>query len=123
MKAYFWKPDIDADCGIAVIADNYKEAKLLGSQYWGAEYGHESCDWFIEQRCKLLKGANIEGLPKGVVDIAEEGLKRGLYGYVEYSICPNCYDDDVTVYYDKEKGFYCCSCEDEVLNNKEIKEQ
>lgn len=109
MKAYFWKPDKDELTGIAVIADNLKEAKRLGYSFWGSEYGHDLD--FTDQRCSLLKeDYDIEGLPKGVVEGGIDGLKRGLYDYIEDD-CPACgnlsqiYKDDETLL-----GIGCHDC-------------
>ena len=68
MKAYWWQPDRDGDeGGVAVIADNGKEAMKLGRLWWERNIGLDG--EFIEQRCRLLRGKDIQidGLPKGTV--------------------------------------------------------
>jgi len=102
------KPHEDSESGIAVIANNYREAKRMGYSWWGSEHGHE-CD-YIEQRVKLVKNANVEGLKEGPIDDFIEGLKRGLYGYV-LEECPICKSEMVEIYYDDEQDrIGCDSC-------------
>lgn len=113
LKVYFWYPDADADEGIAVIAENSREAKKLGASWWGCNCGHEDADWFILQRCKLIQDADVTGLEKGALEDGIEGLKRGIYGYAISSDCPRCGADDGDVYYDREsKEFSCTNCQD-----------
>lgn len=107
MKAYFWKPSSEEEFGIAVVAENNKEARKIGWTFWGCEYGNEA--EFTEQRCTLIKDCRIDGLPKGPVDNLIEGLKHGLYCYAEESECPRCGRDGQRVMFDN--GFYCGNCE------------
>lgn len=111
LKPYMWSPEEDSEYNYAVIAESHKEAKKLGANYYGKEVGHDSPDWFIEQRCHLIKrNVNIEGLSKGVIDDGLDGLKRGFYSWIDYETCPKCKTDDTTVYY--EDGYYCNHCEE-----------
>lgn len=93
LKAYFWKEHEDAETGIAVIAHNSKEAKKIGSDWWGAEVGHDDYDWFINQRITWLKEAKLDGSESvGVIDDYKEGIKKGLYAWVdgEGECCEKC---------------------------------
>jgi len=81
----------------------------MGWAFWGSEYGHDEA--FTDQRCTLIKDANVEGLPKGPCEDLIEGLKRGFYSHVEEAKCPNCQQDGQTVYYEDGK-FYCIDCEE-----------
>lgn len=115
MKAYQYSPHPDYEHVIGVVADNVKEAKKLGSVFWGSEHGFDSHDWFIEQRAKLIKDIDINGLPKGVVPYSLDGLRRGFYAWLEYEDCPRCGEHDTRVSYDLdyfEGGFYCYECEE-----------
>lgn len=113
LKAYMFKPDRDSDCGIAVIAESAKAAKKIGWNFWESEYGIE--DEYVDCRVKLIKDARIEGLSSGALDDSIEGLKRGLYGYVEEAECPRC-SNTGTVYWDD--GFFCGNCEDMIKCEK-----
>lgn len=42
LKAYFWKPTEDDDYGLAIIAENFKEARKLGWSAWGQEEGNDA---------------------------------------------------------------------------------
>ena len=115
MKAYFWKEDKDSDSCVAVIADNSKEAKEIGSSWWGKEVGHNESDWYIQQRVNLVKDKdiNIKGLSKGVIK-AKEGMRRGIYGWVEDN-CDRCkkYGTLTNVLTDTNQCI-CSDCEEEV---------
>jgi len=88
LKGYYWSCHEDAEKGIAVVAENSKEARNIGSQWWGEQVGHDSSDWFIEQRCKLMN-KYVKDLPKGVI-LGKQGLIHGLYGYIENEECDIC---------------------------------
>ena len=91
LRAYFWQCHTDDETGIVIIAGSVKEAKVLGTAEWGRTVGHEP-DWFINQCCKWQRNANITGLSKGFVNELE-GLRRGLYGWVEDGACDVCSND------------------------------
>jgi hypothetical protein len=113
LKAYFWKDDEDAETDIAVIAENSKEARKIGSDYWSEKIGHDDPDWFINQSCKLNrdKEINIEGLKKGAVDDVKEGLKRKLYGFVEDN-CEMCGKNTYLYNVTKDNKCICSDCEE-----------
>ena len=100
---YFVKEE-EADFGIGVIADSAKEAKKIA---WdsGREYLEDSL--YIDVTAKWIKGANVSGLKKGICSLTLDGLKRGIYGYIENEDCPNCGAKGGTVYYDEDDGFWC----------------
>ena len=105
MRAFFVKDD-DEDTGWGVVADNAKEAKKIA-------WNHPDCDFWndwIEVSVKWIKHADVKGLKKGVVTDILEGLKRGIYAFVEYEDCPNCGSKETMIYY--EEGFYCDACEE-----------
>ena len=117
MKAYFWKPDRDSDSCVAVIADNSKEAKELGASYWGSDVGHDSHDWYIEQRVNLIKKKEIDikGLSKGAV-VGKEGLRRGLYSWIEEE-CDICKLHKTLSQFIIATGQCICSDCDEKINS------
>lgn len=91
LKGYLWIPDEDGEFGIAVIAETNREARKLGYTWWGEQCGHDDPDSFILQRCRLIKGPiRIDDLEKGVLSDGKEGLRRGLYGFVEDERCDVC---------------------------------
>lgn len=104
LRAYIWKPYKDSDTCLAVIAESLKEAKKLGYEYWGREYGHD--DEFTEQRCKLIKDAILGNIKKGIVEEMTEGLRRNLYSWCEGE-CPIC-KADTTIMYDSEQNRTGC---------------
>jgi len=108
MKAYFWEPYEDSEGGIAVVAENWREARLIGYTAWGGEHGHDE-DW-IEQRCKLMrnKDLDLKGLSKGAVK-GKEGLRRNLYRWI-WDDCDGCGKHlSLTFVYDK---CLCGGCEE-----------
>ena len=107
LKAYTWAPSDDADDGcLVVIANNGKEAKKIGYSYWCSEFMGFDGE-YIDIRVTRNKEGNIEGLSKGVLDNYNDGLKRGLYGYVEGE-CPRCGSEGR---YQWDNGFFCWNCE------------
>jgi hypothetical protein len=118
MKAYFWKPDKDENEGVAVIAENIKEAKRLGWKYWGSEYGNDN--EYIECSCTLNKNnpvPNIEGLPKGVVSCGKDGLRRNIYGWIEDE-CDICHTEGMLYQVLSDGRCICDGCDEDT--NKEV---
>jgi len=116
LKAYFWFPEEDTENGIAVIAYNLKEAKKLGYSWWGCEVGHDNK--FIEQRTKLIKDANLDGINKPqVISDIKDGLKRGLYAHVEEDTdCDICFENISDIYIENiyEDKIVCDDCLEKV---------
>lgn len=110
LRAYFWKPDTDAEFGLAVVAHNVQEAKQLGATEWGATVGHDDNNWWIKQRCNWTRDANVDGLDVGVVEELD-GLRRGMYGWLEDERCDIC----------KDMGRLTCVNETAVCSNCEEK--
>ncbi len=108
--------DEDGDSGgVAVVAENLKEAFKLGRAYWGAEIGFDN--EYIEQRCHLIKNqSSISGLPKGVV-LGKEGLKHGLYGWIE-DTCDQCGKNTKLYQVLTDSGKCICEeCDERILKN------
>lgn len=75
-KAYFVSDH--EEYGIFVVAHSVKHAKILG---WGDE---SLCnDEWTDLKAKWKKGINVEDLNLGVQDDLREGLRRGVFGFVE----------------------------------------
>lgn len=112
LKGYWWQDSEDAESGIGVVAENYKEARKMGADWWGSNVGHDDFDWFILQRCKHNKDANVDGLPKGPVEDFKEGMRRGLCSWTEDK-CDGCggYGHLGMVH---EGKCLCGSCEDKL---------
>lgn len=108
LKAYWWQPDEDSDEGVAVIAENLREAIKLAREYWISEIGLDN--EYIEQRCHMIKNKeeSILGLSKGIV-VGKDGLRHGLYGWIE-DTCDLCGKD--TKLYQVLIDTNQCICED-----------
>lgn len=90
LRAYYGRyGDIDEGAEIC-IAENVKEAKDIIRKK-GTIDGE-----FIDLRVTWVKGANVDGLNKGLVSL-EEGLKRGMYYEIWNYDCPLCHEEK-TVY-------------------------
>lgn len=106
LKAYFWWPAVDSEYGVAIVAHSVKEAKKLGWDYWGKEYGND--DDFIDQVCQLKKNVDTSGLEPCAMYPGVKSLKRGFYAWVEVD-CPIC-GFDRKIIKDDETGK--CGCEE-----------
>ena len=110
LRAYFWKCHTDAEHGLAIIAKNGKRAKDLGYAEWASDVGVEP-ETFIEQRVNWIRKANIKGINKeGVINLLD-GVRRGIYGYVEECECDKC-GEDGTIYPHEGKAL-CNNCIEE----------
>ena len=106
LKAYFWKPYKDSDTGIAIVAPNLKQAKVMGWAFWGSDVGND--DEYIEQHCKWIKDANIEGIEEPTVIDDIDGLRRNIYGWIEDAPCDICGHDNML--YHCEGKALCNDC-------------
>ena len=114
LRAYIWKCEEDAEYGILCIAKNLQDAKRMGYNWHGHEYGHD--EDFIEQRCHWLKKGDVEGLSCGVYEDYADALKRNLFDWFQGE-CPICEDDDCMVSKNDAGLIGCDSC-----INKEVGE-
>ena len=103
MKNIYFVNECDEGNGYAVVAESHNEAKTFAMSETMVDY--------IDLRAKIKK-KNVS-FPKGIFEDYEYCLKNEIFSYVEESECPNCKSDWVTVYYEKGRGFYCSSCEEE----------
>lgn len=114
MKRAYFVQEIDAEYGLAVVAESSKEAKKIA-------YGNdwlEDVEW-IDMRVKWKKEVDASKFEIGIMDL-HLALKLGVYSHVDYSDCPKCKAKDVNLYYDN--GFFCSKCEDdEDTSNSKIK--
>ncbi|MBE3087127.1 MAG: hypothetical protein IMZ64_13020 [Bacteroidetes bacterium] len=112
LRAYFVRVHKDCEYGIAVIAENIKDAKKQGIE--SGDIG--DIEEYIDVRAVWIKDANIEGLTEGVVDAEVDALKRGLYLYLEDVECPGCGDN--IGHLENDNGIVLC----EECKEKHIKE-
>ncbi len=91
LRAYYGFYGDGSEGSEACVAENTKEAKNIIREK-GTIDGE-----FIDLRVKWIKGANIEGLDKGLVGL-EEGLKRGMYYEIWDYECSVCHEER-TVHY------------------------
>lgn len=117
LKAYWYKPEVDDDSGIAIIAESVKEAKKMGWDFWGSEYGNEYL--WIDVHCRRSKNKdlNIEGLSKGVITDLRVGLKHNLYGYAEDE-CDFCGEIKMIGQLTKDDKLMCDDCEEKMGEQK-----
>ena len=88
-----------------VIAETPTEAKTFAHGYFEGDV-----EW-IDLRCRLMKiKVEVSDRPKGVIRDVRQGLKDGVFGYVENEDCPRCKSSNTTLFYDGE--FFCSSCDD-----------
>ena len=104
MKAYFFELDDYEGSGIAIIAENTKEARKIAVHY-NDDYNYvEMCS-----HIKLMKNADTSDLTKGIVDdqvTSLEGVRRGLYGWT-IGKCAKCNEE--TELYLQDNGDVCCN--------------
>jgi hypothetical protein len=102
LRAYFVRVHKDCEYGVAVIAENVKDAKKQGIE--SGDIG--DIEEYIDIRAVWIKDANIEGLTEGVVDADVDALKRGLYSYLEDEECPGCRSN--VSHLENDKGIVLC---------------
>jgi len=110
LKGYYFSDCEDNDTGIGIVAHSVREAKKIGWQYWGIAYGHDS--EYIELVCHLVKDANVDKLSIGVIENFKDGLKAGVFGYVEGERCEICNDEDTLYLFDGK--CICLDCQDKL---------
>lgn len=107
MKRGYFVYEDNADYGQAVVATSSKNAKTmcLGTELF--------CDSeYIDIKVRWKKKANVEKLNIGLVDDLMEGLKAGLYSFVEEEECPICGCTDII--YNNKDYISCSECYDKL---------
>ena len=105
MRGYYVKAHQDCDYGLAIVADNAREAKTVGFYALG-ELGDLE---YTDVRVKWQRDSDVSGLVPGVVNDEFDALKRGLYGCLMYSTCPSCGAEMTDVEHDGHR-FFCDAC-------------
>ncbi len=109
MKRIYLITDVDMEYYVAVIQSSVKQAKNMGLRYFPESE-------FIELRVKWLKKEiDISKYPIGYdFGYTEkrliEGLKLGIYDYLEYIDCPKCYNNTLVNHVDHEPFYLCNNC-------------
>ncbi len=112
LKKRLYVVTCDCEGYIAVVANSSKGAMtmgrgwLRGEHMCGCEFTDFRCNWNKAYDEKQLEDMNI-----GVVDDWIVGLKKGIYGYVTESECPECLYDSRDVSLVDGKAM-CSDCED-----------
>ncbi len=91
--------------GYAYCAKSREQAKYL--------YAQDFCVDYIDVRARKIKPAP-QDFAIGKIDDWQWCLKEGVYLWVEEVECPRC-GAVGDVFYDKNKGFYCDYCREEVF--------
>jgi hypothetical protein len=102
LRAYFVRVHKDCEYGVAVVAENRKDAKKQGIE--SGDIG--DIEEYIDVRVSWIKDANTEGLNVGVIDADVDALKRGLYAYLEDAECPGCGDN--VSHLENDNGIVLC---------------
>ena len=107
MKRGYCVYEDDAEYGQAVVATSSKNAKTmcLGTDLF-------SDSEYIDIKVSWKKKANVEKLNIGLVDDLMEGLKAGLYDWVEEEDCPICGRTDMI--YNNNDYISCSECYDKL---------
>ena len=114
LRLYFVRV-LDDDCGLAVAAYNRKAALKY---MWAS--GDLMADSFIELRAVWVKKANVEGLKDGeIIFDTIDGLKRGVYGWIDDEDCPICGHNTMLHYEGGVVGCHDCL---ELLDNPYFRE-
>ena len=108
LHGYLWMDSDDSETGWAIVAHTCKEAKKIGWNYNASEVGNDG-EW-TEVSCRWIKDAKIEGLDVGVITDYKQGLKSGIYGYVEGEKCEVCGEEDILRLVNGK--CVCSNCED-----------
>lgn len=118
MKRFYQADTPEADTGIGIVADNFKEAKIYAwrffQDYWDAEdYLSLRIKWN-----KKIKKETLEDFYYGVVEDWEKALRAGLYSLV-YAECPECGREEVYIELHENIDKVCCStCYEEITENE-----
>lgn len=107
-KAYFVS-DND-EYGVAVVARDGTKARSMGYKWFQEEHGEAV---WAETHAKKHSNLKVDHLPCGVIEDLNEGLRLGLYAFVENGECITCGADDVFVTFNaKLNKIECGECEE-----------
>ncbi len=98
--------------GIAVVAEDLKQAKKFLWHVLSQDYGGED---YIDMRVRMMRNARIQDLPVGHVFMSEEelqdGVERGAYGYLEEGgICKRCGKSGYVEHINEPPYAVCMEC-------------
>ncbi len=112
MKGYKgWEKDCEYDYNVFIVCNSSKEAKGISFREL-RDYGSD-CE-YIDVRVKWIKEGNIEGLPFGVCDEAEELIRRNIFQRLpEGGRCDRCNQFDIPVEHYKGECL-CIECIDRI---------
>jgi hypothetical protein len=109
LRAYRVEDRMDNELAVAVIVENKNQAKCIGYRHL-KDYGDLE---YIDVRATLIKDCDVTGLPYGAFEDGEEGIRRGIYGYMEQGICDDCQSDiNVVSAWTDKAGKRQCLCYD-----------
>lgn len=93
----------------AVIAKTQDEAKKLGYAHItkGVKKVKPEFEW-SEIVVECVPAADVKGLEVGILKDDVDGLKRGIYDFVETAICPICETEQTLMCQDGRIGCDCC---------------
>jgi hypothetical protein len=110
MKAYFLYAGDPYEGGFAFIEPSSREAMR---KHRSRVQSDLDCE-FIEVRCKLIKNANIEGLPQGEIECNKDTVKRGIFGTQDFEDhCDTCNQYRYLSLID-DNTLICSDCEDKL---------
>ena len=96
------------DAGVAVVAHTGQEAKKRG---FSLVEGMHSSEW-IDVTTRWMKDADVSGIDEPTVLSFEDGLRRGIFLYVEDLTCEVCGEDSHCEFV---KGkIMCYDCQDKL---------
>lgn|SRR5574343_1298933 len=104
--------DKNGEHGQAVIAADRRKAILEAQNILDCDY--------IDIRAKIIKNANIDGLPEGLVDL-HDALLRKIFDYVYDADCPSCGKSYTTLHRDdnNENKIVCFGCNNNARQDAE----
>jgi len=104
MKRGYFAEEKDGDFGFPIVATSAREAKKIA-----ATISELDCE-FIDIRVRWIRDAKVDDLPVGYFDNEIEGLRRGMFDYLENDICDECGKDDYVEFHNGK--ILCRDCRD-----------